>query len=73
MSGASGKEPDYQCRDMSSIPGLGRSSGGGHGHSLQYSHLENPMARGAWQAKVHRVTESGMTEATWHTAHKNFI
>ena len=35
-------------RDMGSIPGLGRSPGGGHGNSLQYSCLENPMDRGAW-------------------------
>ena len=36
-------------RDMGSIPGLGRSPGGGHGNPLQYSCLENPMGRGAWQ------------------------
>ena len=35
-------------RDVSSIPGSGRSPGGGHGHPLQYSCLENPMDRGAW-------------------------
>ena len=35
-------------RDMGSIPGLGRSPGGGHGNSLQYSYPENPMDRGAW-------------------------
>ena len=33
-------------RDLSSIPGLGRSSGGGHGNPLQYSCLENPMDGG---------------------------
>ena len=37
-------------RDMGSIPGSGRSSGGGHGNPLQYSYLENPMDRGAQQA-----------------------
>ena len=37
-------------RDASSIPGSGRFSGGGHGNSLQYSCLENPMDRGACQA-----------------------
>ena len=37
---------------MIQIPGLGRSSGGGHGNPLQYSCLENPMDRGAWQAAV---------------------
>ena len=35
-------------RDMGSIPGLGRSPGGGHGNSLQYSYPENPRDRGAW-------------------------
>ena len=45
-------------RDVSSIPGWGRSPGGGHGNPLQYSCLENPMDRGAWRATVHRVTES---------------
>ena len=35
-------------RDMGSIPGLGRSRGGGHGNPLQYSCLENPMDGGAW-------------------------
>ena len=34
-------------RDMGSIPGLGRSPGGGHGNPLQYSCLENPMDRRA--------------------------
>ena len=42
-------------RDMGSIPGLGRSPGGQHGNPLQYSCLENPMDRRAWQATVHRV------------------
>ena len=37
---------------------LGRSHGGGHGNPLQYSCLENPMDRGAWQATVHGVTKS---------------
>ena len=45
-------------RDMDSIPGSGRSPGGGYGNSLQYSCLENLMDRGAWQATVHRVTQS---------------
>ena len=42
-------------RDTSSIPGLGRSPGGGHGNPIQYSCLEYPMDRGAWKATVHRV------------------
>ena len=45
-------------REVSSIPGLGKSPGGGHGNPLQYSCLGNPMDRGAWQATVHRVTKS---------------
>ena len=44
--------------DLSSIPGWGRSPGGGHGNPLQYSCLENPMDRGVWWATVHRVAKS---------------
>ena len=51
-------------RDMGSIPGWGRSPRGGDGNPLQYSCLENPMDRGAWQATVHRIAESEMTEVT---------
>ena len=47
-------------RDMGSIPGWGRSPGGGHGNPLQYFCLENPMDRGAWRATVHRVEKSQM-------------
>ena len=43
--------------DVGLIPGLGRSLGG-HGNPLQYSCLENPMNRGAWQAAVHGVAKS---------------
>ena len=39
-----------------------RFSEGGHGNPLQYSCLENPTDREAWQATVHRVTDSDMTE-----------
>ena len=42
--------------DMGSIPGLGRSPGGGNGNTLQYSYLGNPMDRGGWWATVHGVT-----------------
>ena len=44
--------------DMGSIPGTGRSPGGGHGNPFQYSCLEDPKKRGAWPAMVHRVTKS---------------
>ena len=49
-------------RDSGLIPRLGRSPDGGHGNSLQYSCLENPMDSGAWQVLVQRVAESDMTE-----------
>ena len=45
-------------RDACSLPGLGRSPGVGNGNPLQYSCLENPIDRGAWQTIVHRVAES---------------
>ena len=45
-------------RDAGSIPGLGRSPGERHGNPLQYSCLENPMDKGAWQATIQRVTKS---------------
>ena len=44
--------------DPGSIPGSGRSPGEGNGNPLQYSCLENPMDREAWQATVHRVAQS---------------
>ena len=48
-------------RVVDSIPGLGRSSGGGHGNPLQYSCLENSRDREAWQAIVHRMAKSQTT------------
>ena len=53
---------------MGSIPGLGRSPGGGNGNPLQYSCLEKSMGRGAWQASVHRVAKSQirLSTAQWH-------
>ena len=56
--GVSGKEPPTNAGDvgdMGSIPGMGRFPGGGHGNPLQYSCLENPMGRGAWQATVGKL------------------
>ena len=50
---------------MGSIPGLGRSPGGGRGNPLQYACLDNPMDRGAWWATVHGVTrKSDKTQQT---------
>ena len=48
--------------DMGLIPGLGRSPGERNGNPLKCSCLGNPMDRGAWQAMVHGITESDMTE-----------
>ena len=45
-------------RDTGSVPGLGRSPGGGHNNPLQYYFLENPIDSGAWWATVHRVSKS---------------
>ena len=44
-------------RDVSLNPGLGRSPGGGCGNPYQYSHLESPMDRGAWEAIIHGVAK----------------
>ena len=54
---------EYTCNvgdtgDAGSIPGLGRSLGGGNGNPLQYSCLENSTDRGAWWATVHKVTKT---------------
>ena len=45
--------------DLHSFSGLGGSPGEGNGNPLQYSFLENPMGRRAWQATVHGVTRVG--------------
>ena len=44
--------------EVGSIPGSGGFSGGGNGNTLQYSCLESPMDRGAWQATVYGVAKS---------------
>ena len=51
--------------DMTLISGFGRSPGGENGNPLQYSCLENSTDRGAWQAALHGVAESEMTEHTY--------
>ena len=56
--GSSSKVSAYNAGDQGSIPGSGRSPGGGHVNPLQYSCLENPMDRGALWAIVHGVTKS---------------
>ena len=58
-------------RGAGSIPGSGRSPRGGHGNTLQYSCLENPMDRGAWWTTVHGVTKSQtkLKQLSTHTYH----
>ena len=48
LNGSVVKNPPANARDKGSIPGSGRSPGGGNGNPLQYSCLKNPMDRGAW-------------------------
>ena len=56
------KNPPGNAGDVGLIPGPRRSPEVGNGNPLQYSCLENPMDRGAWQATVRGVTkESDMT------------
>ena len=54
-----GKESACNAGDPGSIPGSGRSPGEGNGNPLQYSCLENPIDRGAWQATVHETARVG--------------
>ena len=54
-------ESVFKAGDLGSIPGLGLSPGERNDNALQYSHLENPMERGAWQSTWGRK-ESDMTE-----------
>ena len=56
------KESVCGAEDPGWTPGSGRSPGGGRGHPLQYSCLENPMDRRAWWATAHGVTEFDTTE-----------
>ena len=60
------------ARDEGSIPGLGRSPGGGHGNPLQYSCLEDPMDRGAWCATVHGVRKN-WTQLSDHFHFSNLL
>ena len=58
--GSGGKESpcsEGDAGDMGLIPGSGRHLAEGNGNPLQYSHLGNPMDRGAWQATVQRAAK----------------
>ena len=65
------KESARNAGDPGSIPGSGRSPGAGNGNPLQYSCLENPMDRGAWQATVNGVTRVVYDLATKPPAYFN--
>ena len=54
--------------DMGSVPGWGRSPGGGYGNPLQYSCLGNPMDRGPWRATVHGAAKS-QARLKWLSTH----
>ena len=54
-----GKESTCNAGDLGSIPGSGSFPGEGNGNPLEYSCLENPMDKGAWQATVHGVPRAG--------------
>ena len=63
--GSDSKESACNAGDPGSIPGSGRSPGEGNGDPLQYSCLENPMDRGAWQATVHGIARVGWLRVGW--------
>ena len=56
--GSDGKESACNAEDLGLIPRVGRYSGEGNGNPLKYSHVENSMDRGTWQATVHAVAKS---------------
>ena len=66
-----GEESALNAGDTSSIPGSGKTPGGGNGNTLQYSCLKNPMDRGAWQASPnsHKKSEMATRLSTTHTAY----
>ena len=68
-----GKESACNAGDLGSIPGSGRSPGGGNGNPLQYSCLENPMDRGTWQTVIHGVTKSWTRLSDYTTTAAAFL
>ena len=64
-----GKECTCNVGNLGLIPGLARSPGGGHGNTLQYSYLEDPMDRGVWRATIHGVAKSQTRLSTAHRWH----
>ena len=68
--GSGGKESACNLGDLGLIPGLGRCPGGGHGHPLQYSCLENSMDKGAWRLRSMGVEKNWtrLSDEAQHTA-----
>ena len=66
------KNPSANAGDVSLIPGLGRSPGGGNGNSLQYFCLDNPMDKEAWWATVREVAKRYQKDQT-ECAHMSFL
>ena len=58
LGGSVVKNPPANAGDMGSIPGLGRSPGGGYSNSFQYSCMGSSKDRGVWWATVHGVIKS---------------
>ena len=56
--GSDHKESACNAEDLGFIPGLGSSHGEGKGYPFQYSCLENPLDRGAYEAIVHGIAKS---------------
>ena len=54
-------------KNLPAIQKLGRSPGEGNSYPLQYSHLENPMGRGTWWAKIHGVTKNRTQLSDFHS------
>ena len=73
LGGSAGKESTCNVGDLGLIPGLGRSPGERNGYSFQYSCLENPMNRGAWQGTVHGAAKLEMTDFHLVTSELNFF
>ena len=67
----SGKESTCHAGVTSSIPGSGKSSGGGNGYPLQYSCLDTPMVRAAWRATVHGAAKE--SDTTLQIKNKNRV
>ena len=55
LGGSAVRNPPANAGDVSSISGLGRSSGEGNGNSLQYYGLGNPVDKGVWRATAHGI------------------